>query len=441
MRPLCVTLVVFGILAVSYNARGISIVLDYTLDSYNENWFDPTDPQGMARRAAVDSAADFLSAIIVNDDWQPVSLVNESITFTDLAADRIYDLAGNQLIGTAEPDNAGYSYSSSSNSVDIVNRASAGPNEYVVYVGAFAFDSGTTAHAKASWDSSDRRNDAGSNGLEFNTWGGKIYFDTTRNWYTGSIPGVDPTTQYGWQDSNKQPANENPLDNWYWSTSSNSWKGFDLDSVDVAAVGTIDLYATASHELLHALGATASIIAQYAGVNTSGDFIGPHLVEEYGGPVPGDGGHFAENTQSIVWGSEDILSETLLDPNSRSGIRKYLTRLDAALLKDLGYQVLDSLATEGLPGDYNDDGFVNLADYTVWRDNLAGSVTLPNDPSPSQVTIEDLTLWRENFGAAAAGTTATQNVAEPTACVLLTLVGILYAMVSRARLPLRLLAA
>ncbi len=34
----------------------------------------------------------------------------------------------------------------------------------------------------------------------------------------------------------------------------------------------------------------------------------------------------------------------------------------------------------GLPGDYNDDGTVNLADYTVWRDQLgAATGTLMND--------------------------------------------------------------
>ena len=35
-----------------------------------------------------------------------------------------------------------------------------------------------------------------------------------------------------------------------------------------------------------------------------------------------------------------------------------------------------------LPGDYNQDGIVNAADYTVWRDNLGSPDSLPNDTSP-----------------------------------------------------------
>ncbi len=41
-----------------------------------------------------------------------------------------------------------------------------------------------------------------------------------------------------------------------------------------------------------------------------------------------------------------------------------------SLLVDETSVVLRSLST-GLDGDYNNDGVVNLVDYTVWRDNLA----------------------------------------------------------------------
>ena len=52
-----------------------------------------------------------------------------------------------------------------------------------------------------------------------------------------------------------------------------------------------------------------------------------------------------------------------------------------------------------LPGDYNDDGQVDAADYAVWRNNLGESVTLPGDTTPGTVTAADLDVWRGNFGA------------------------------------------
>jgi hypothetical protein len=51
---------------------------------------------------------------------------------------------------------------------------------------------------------------------------------------------------------------------------------------------------------------------------------------------------------------------------------------------------------EPLLGDYNNDGFVNLADYTLWRDNLGGS-GLPNDPTPETVDQSDYVAWVNAF--------------------------------------------
>lgn len=42
----------------------------------------------------------------------------------------------------------------------------------------------------------------------------------------------------------------------------------------------------------------------------------------------------------------------------------------------------------GLPGDFNQDGSVNIADYTVWRNHLGAGYT-----------VEDYQVWKANFGA------------------------------------------
>jgi hypothetical protein len=77
-----------------------------------------------------------------------------------------------------------------------------------------------------------------------------------------------------------------------------------------------------------------------------------------------------------------------------------------------------------LPGDYNTDGIVDAADYTVWRDRLGSGVSLPNDTTPG-VGVDDYTRWKDNFGASTAGSAAatgeTAGVPEPATTILLVL--------------------
>jgi hypothetical protein len=54
-------------------------------------------------------------------------------------------------------------------------------------------------------------------------------------------------------------------------------------------------------------------------------------------------------------------------------------------------------------GDYNDDGAVNLADYTVWRNHLGEAFQLTNegvDVSPGMVDAADYDFWKDNYGDA-----------------------------------------
>jgi hypothetical protein len=74
-----------------------------------------------------------------------------------------------------------------------------------------------------------------------------------------------------------------------------------------------------------------------------------------------------------------------------------------------------------LPGDYNNDGAVDAADYTVWADNLGTANTLPGDPTPGAVTGADYTVWVANYGAVAAASSMgmATSIPEPTGLVLL----------------------
>lgn len=83
-----------------------------------------------------------------------------------------------------------------------------------------------------------------------------------------------------------------------------------------------------------------------------------------------------------------------------------------------------------IPGDYNQNGTVDAADYTVWRDNLDSGTALPNDDTAG-VGQDDYTRWKNNFGQSAGSGAAANAVPEPASCMLL-LVAII-ALVARPR--------
>ena len=53
-----------------------------------------------------------------------------------------------------------------------------------------------------------------------------------------------------------------------------------------------------------------------------------------------------------------------------------------------------------LPGDFNNDCVVDLADYTIWADNLEGDSSVLNGNGTGAATVvqEDYELWLANFG-------------------------------------------
>jgi hypothetical protein len=81
-----------------------------------------------------------------------------------------------------------------------------------------------------------------------------------------------------------------------------------------------------------------------------------------------------------------------------------------------------------LPGDYNNDGKVDAADYVVWRKNEGTATPLPNDPFGGTIGIGQYELWRNNLGAMAgsgAGSGLGGAVPEPTGLALLLSGGLL----------------
>jgi hypothetical protein len=93
------------------------------------------------------------------------------------------------------------------------------------------------------------------------------------------------------------------------------------------------------------------------------------------------------------------------------------------------------LTSAGLPGDFNEDGTVDAADYVVWRDNLGSLVSLPNDDTPG-VTVADYDVWKAHFGESAAGALSVANIPEPSTQVTL-LLGSLFVQFCRSHFDSR----
>jgi len=80
------------------------------------------------------------------------------------------------------------------------------------------------------------------------------------------------------------------------------------------------------------------------------------------------------------------------------------------------YSTATSFATI-LPGDYNNNGVVDAADYSLWRANQGRSNTLANDAIGGIIGQSQLDQWRAHFGQTAgsgSGALASAAVPEPT---------------------------
>lgn len=101
-----------------------------------------------------------------------------------------------------------------------------------------------------------------------------------------------------------------------------------------------------------------------------------------------------------------------------------------------GRVVYVGTAPEGVPGDYNGDGTVNLADYTVWRDTLGATGTglAADGNNDNIVNAADYGIWKGNFGlgSGALASVGTAAVPEPST-VLIAAAGLLAVAAIRRR--------
>ncbi|MCO6045966.1 DNRLRE domain-containing protein [Aeoliella sp. ICT_H6.2] len=89
-----------------------------------------------------------------------------------------------------------------------------------------------------------------------------------------------------------------------------------------------------------------------------------------------------------------------------------------------------NVVVPGLSGDFNDDGTVDLADYTVWRNNLGSDFALNGNGdetggSANVVDAADYALWKANFGQSSGGPAFVQSAVPEPSSILLGLLSVL----------------
>lgn len=168
-------------------------------------------------------------------------------------------------------------------------------------------------------------------------------------------------------------------------------------------------------------------------VSDSGSAIGNNYTGQ--GTATVDGGSWTSG-QLIVGnngtGTLKVLNHGHLDwTGSRSGTFSFLglptlggtLTWDTSQLYTTG--VISVVGPAAIPGDYNGNGIVDAADYTVWRDTLGSTDDLRANGddiggSAGVVDQADYLVWKTNFGAhSGSGAGATAAVPEPHSVLLL----------------------
>ncbi len=208
------------------------------------------------------------------------------------------------------------------------------------------------------------------------------------------------------------------------TVSSNEYASIDEVSLQLVTLGdelptvlTIDGDYTQSTtgDLLVGLrgaGGKAGIDFDQLSVNGVANLAGEIQVELESGYVPGIGDQFEVLTANQIDGTFD--AESL--PQLPGGLQMVLAYSPTSVMLTVG----------GLLGDYNYDGSVDAADYTVWRDALSGGINLAADGNQDGlINSADYQVWLDNYGASLASASSATSVPEPsTAILLLTMIAL-----------------
>lgn len=157
-------------------------------------------------------------------------------------------------------------------------------------------------------------------------------------------------------------------------------------------------------------------------MNGSEDFIFTVNTSEF------NSSDFSTFTLPLGSGSESNLETTFGFTNGGDGLQNFdLSQIQFQSSSDdpgvLGIELVrvSIVELQPLEGDYNADGIVDAADYTVWRDSQGstGSGLAADGNGDEVVDSLDYDLWVTNFGSSSSSTASASSVPEPTSAFIL----------------------
>jgi hypothetical protein len=164
-------------------------------------------------------------------------------------------------------------------------------------------------------------------------------------------------------------------------------------------------------------------------INDSGVAVG-QLIDYIGG---------TQNSVAVYWGPNGAAVDLnrLIDPSLGWQLVEARHISNTGWITGWGYfgSGLETYARAFLihlppTGDYNLNGIVDAADYTVWRDTIGSTTALDADGNQNGIVdSDDYDVWKSNFGqmTPSSGAGVSAAVPEPRGVLLLGLGGFLLA--------------
>lgn len=306
-------------------AAALNVVLDYSLDAANGNFFGTTP----AAKAAVDAAAADIGAAIV----QTLGAVPTDI-FTGVNG------------GSTATLNWSLSYTNpSTGATDTVPTFSFAANTVKIFVGVRPL-AGTTlgvggpggagvaggiSFSTASENPGAVAAAQASSNASMPRGGGPVMGSLS-----GSLGGTPYTIQYGAMIGSLSLDNDSD-NNGLADSAATLATYWHYDHTTAVAATKNDMYSVALHEILHSIGFGTA--ATWTGLHTGATWNGTNATALNGGTAVGlsaDQSHVIDSFTSTRL-SDGGTQEVVMDPSLTVGTRKLLTQMDLAFLRDIGY--------------------------------------------------------------------------------------------------------